>query len=123
MVCTPRSRPSWASIWPCKVMRKLLLAVPLAVAFLSGCQSKTPAGPGVVRITETTTSTTTTTTTTSTIAAETRALFVFSPLTPEVLQVVNFNGSGSTPGTGRTIVSYRWDFGDGEGKTGVRTTH
>jgi PKD repeat protein len=40
-----------------------------------------------------------------------------------VLQVVNFNASGSTPGTDRTIVSYHWDFGDGVEKTGVRTTH
>jgi bacillopeptidase F len=104
-------------------MRKLLLTTPLLLALLSGCQSKTPVGPGVVKITETTTSTTTTTTTTSTVAAETKASFVFSPLTPEVLQVVNFNGSGSTPGTGRTIVRYNWDFGDGTMKTGVRTTH
>ncbi len=29
----------------------------------------------------------------------------------------------STPGTGRTIVSYSWDFGDGVKKTGVTTTH
>jgi PKD repeat protein len=27
------------------------------------------------------------------------------------------------PGTNRTIVSYSWDFGDGESKTGVTTTH
>jgi PKD repeat protein len=40
-----------------------------------------------------------------------------------VLQVVNFDGSLSTPGTGRTIVRYDWDFGDGDAKTGVRTTH
>ena len=31
--------------------------------------------------------------------------------------------SGSTAGTGRTIVSYEWDFGDGESKTGIRVTH
>jgi len=36
---------------------------------------------------------------------------------------VNFDGSLSTPGTGRTIVRYNWDFGDGEAKTGVKTTH
>jgi PKD repeat protein len=107
-------------------MRKLLLAVPLLAAPLLaalslGCQSKAPVGPGVVKITETTTSTTTTTTTT--IPIPTVASFVFSPLTPEVLQVVNFNASGSTPGTGRTIVNYSWDFGDGLMKTGVRTTH
>jgi len=51
------------------------------------------------------------------------AAFTFSPLTPEVLQVVNFNASTSTPGSDRTLVSYSWDFGDGESKTGIRTTH
>jgi PKD repeat protein len=104
-------------------MRKPLLAAPLLVALLVGCQNKTPVGPGTVKITESTTSTTTTTTTTSTIPIPTVASFVFSPLTPEELQVVNFDASGSTPGTGRRIVRYDWDFGDGEKKTGVTTTH
>jgi PKD repeat protein len=104
-------------------MRKLLIAAPLLVALVLACQSKTPVGPGVVKITETTTSTSTTTTTTSTILVPTVASFVFSPLTPEVLQIVNFNASGSKPGTGRTIVRYSWDFGDGVEKTGVTTTH
>jgi len=103
-------------------MRKLLLVAPFIAAVAFGCQSKTPVGPGVVKITETTTSTTTTTTTT--IPNPTVAAFTFSPQTPEVLQVVNFDGSISTPGTGRTIVQYNWDFGDGDPpKTGVRTTH
>jgi PKD repeat protein len=102
-------------------MRKLLLTAPLLVALLVGCQSKTPVGPGVVKITETTT--TTTTTTTTSIPIPTMASFVFSPLTPEVSQVVNFNGGGSTPGTGRRIVSYSWDFGDGTTKTGITSTH
>ena len=48
---------------------------------------------------------------------------MFSPLTPEVLQVVHFDVSDSKPGTGRTIVSYGWDFGDGLQKSGVTTTH
>ena len=106
-------------------MRKLLFIVPLLAAVSTGCQ-KTPVGPGTVKITETTTSTTTTTTsttTTSTIPIPTIASFVFSPLTPEVLQIVNFNAAGSTPGQGRTIVAYNWDFGDGVTKTGVTTTH
>ena len=34
-----------------------------------------------------------------------------------MLQVVNFDGSLSTPGSGRTIVRYNWDFGDGVAKT------
>src|SRR6185312_9447576 len=105
-------------------MRKLFLTTSLLAALFLGCESKPPTGPGVVKITETTTSTSTTTTSTSTVAAQTVASFVFSPVTPEVLQVVNFDGSGSTPGTGRTIVSYSWDFGDGSNpKTGVRATH
>jgi PKD repeat protein len=104
-------------------MRKLLIASVLAASALS-CVSDLPGGPGKVVITETTTSTTTTTTTTSTIPVPTVARFVFSPVTPEVLQVVNFDGSASTPGTNRTIVNYNWDFGDGDlNKTGVKVTH
>jgi PKD repeat protein len=100
-------------------MRKLLIAAPLVlVALALACQSKAPVGPGVVTITETTTSTTT-----STIAEPTVAAFTFTPVTPEVLQVVNFNASTSKPGTNRTIVSYNWDMGDGEFKTGITTTH
>ena len=104
-------------------MRKLLLASLLVTAL--GCQNKTPSGPGVVTITETTTSTSTSTTTTSTIPLATVATFTFSPVTPEVLQLVNFNASSSTPGTGRTIVRYDWDFGDGVTKPngGVRNVH
>jgi len=102
-------------------MRKLLVAAPLLAALALACQSKAPVGPGVVTITETTTSTTTTTT--STMPLPTVANFTFSPVTPQVLQVVNFNASTSTPGTNRHIVSYSWDFGDGESKSGVTTTH
>ena len=103
-------------------MRKLLLATPLlVVAVALGCDSKPPVGPGVVKITETTTSIPTTTTTT--IPIPTVSLFAFSPQTPQALQTVNFDGSLSTPGTGRTIVKYDWDFGDGEVKTGVKSTH
>jgi len=104
-------------------MRKLLLIAPLFTTLLIGCESKTPVGPGTVTITETTTSTTTSTTTTSTIPIPTKASFVFSPVTPRALEVVNFTGAGSTPGTDRRIVSYSWDFGDGVKKTGVTSTH
>ena len=104
-------------------MRKLLFAAPLLVGIALGCQSETPVGPGLVKITETTTSTTTSTTTTSTIPAETVAAFTFSPITPEVLQIVTVDASTSKPGTGRTIVRYDWDFGDGVLKTGIRATH
>jgi PKD repeat protein len=104
-------------------MRKLFLTTTLLAALFLACESKPPTGPGVVKITETTTSTSTTTTSTSTVAVPTVASFVFSPLTPEVLQTVRFDGSGSTPGSGRTIVSYSWDFGDGVTKTGVTSEH
>ena len=102
-------------------MRKLLLALPLLAALVFACKSETPAGPGTVNITETTTSTSTAPPTT--IPVPTVAAFTFSPLTPEELQVVNFNASSSTAGTGRTIVRYDWDFGDGLLKTGVKSTH
>jgi len=36
--------------------------------------------------------------------------FVYSPGAPAVNQTVYFNASASKPGTGRTIVSYDWDF-------------
>jgi PKD repeat protein len=107
-------------------MRKLLPAA-LLIAVI-GCQNKTPSGPGVVKITETTTTTTTTTIATTTIPIETQAKFTFSPVTPEECQVVTFNGSTSVGGTDadgpHTIVSYTWDFGDGDPpKTGVTATH
>jgi len=97
-------------------MRKLLLATLLLAAV--GCQNKTATGPGVVKITETTT----------TVPIPTEAKFTFSPVTPEECQVVNFNGSTSVGGTDadgpHTIVSYTWDFGDGDPpKTGVTATH
>jgi PKD repeat protein len=103
-------------------MRKLLIS-PLFALLLAGCDSSTPVGPGVVIITETTTSTSTSTTTTSTIPEVTKAKFVFSPITPQEVQPVNFNGAASTPGTDRRIVSYAWDFGDGVMKTGITSTH
>ena len=106
-------------------MRKLLLATLLLA--VAGCQSKTTTGPGVVKITETTTTTSITTISTTTIPIETQAKFTFSPVTPEECQVVTFNGSTSVGGTDadgpHTIVSYTWDFGDGDPpKTGVTAT-
>jgi PKD repeat protein len=86
-------------------MRKLLVAASLLLATV-GCQNKTPAGPGVVKIT---------------LPASTAATFAFSPLTPEEEQDVRFDAAGSTSGV--AIVSYRWDFGDGKSSTGVTTTH
>jgi PKD repeat protein len=52
------------------------------------------------------------------------ANFTFSPTTPEPNTRVNFNGSSSTASTGRRIVSYRWDFGDGTSAgSGVQVSH
>ncbi|HEY2433434.1 MAG TPA: PKD domain-containing protein [Vicinamibacterales bacterium] len=104
-------------------MRKLLLAAPLLAAIVLGCQSQPPVGPGIVTITETTTSTSTTTTTTTTIPVATVAAFTFSPVTPEVGQVVRFNAATSTAGSDRTIVRYDWDLGDGAFKSGVAVEH
>ena len=58
---------------------------------------------------------------TTTIPVDTKALFQFSPQTPEVLQTVFFNASTSVPGSDRTITNYSWDFGDGVSKTGLTT--
>lgn len=41
------------------------------------------------------------------------AAFVVSPTGPKVNTQVNFNAAGSRAATGRSIVSYLWDFGDG----------
>jgi PKD repeat protein len=38
-------------------------------------------------------------------------------------QDVFFNASASKPAVGRTIVSYSWNFGDGESGSGVTTSH
>lgn len=48
------------------------------------------------------------------------ATIVFSPSSPSVNQAVNFNGSTSKPGPGRTIVSYEWSFGDGTFGSGAQ---
>ena len=105
-------------------MRKLLYLTPLLVAIAIACDNKPPVGPGVVTITETTTSTTIPPPPpTTTIPVPAVTTFTFSPVTPIVLQIVNFNASASTPASDRRIVSYSWDFGDGDKKTGVTTTH
>jgi len=51
------------------------------------------------------------------------ANFVNSPTDPLIGDVVNFNGSASTATTGRKIVSYTWDFGDGTAGSGVQASH
>jgi PKD repeat protein len=47
------------------------------------------------------------------------ANFTFQPTTPTVNQTVSFDASISTPGTGRSIASYSWNFGDGSTGSGV----
>ena len=41
------------------------------------------------------------------------ASFTFGPTPARANVAINFNGSGSTAAPGRTIVSYRWEYGDG----------
>jgi len=48
--------------------------------------------------------------------------FVWSPSEPEVDEVVTFDASASLP-VGGEIVSYEWDFGDGNHATGEIVTH
>jgi PKD repeat protein len=50
------------------------------------------------------------------------AEFTFSPANPQPNDEVRFNASASVPAAGRTIVSYVWDFGDGNTATGVQAT-
>ena len=53
------------------------------------------------------------------------ASFTTSPSDPRVGDVVNFSAAASVPAAGRRIVSYLWDFGDGDQKTTTTptTTH
>ncbi len=43
--------------------------------------------------------------------------FVYSPSMPLAGYALSFNGSASWPSTGATILSYAWDFGDGNVKS------
>ena len=49
--------------------------------------------------------------------------FTFSPTEPLPTDTVFFNASRSTPGAGRRIVSYAWNFGDGTAASGIQTSH
>jgi hypothetical protein len=48
--------------------------------------------------------------------------FTWSPAIPKVGELVTFNASASTPDGGE-IVSYEWDFGDGQHASGKIVTH
>lgn len=54
-------------------------------------------------------------------AANPVASFIYSPTDPKVGDTVVFNAAASTVGSGRRIVSWKWDFGDGTA-TGTQTT-
>jgi hypothetical protein len=49
--------------------------------------------------------------------------FTFTPAAPKALQDVTFDASGVLADPGRTLVSYRWDLGDGAVKLGNNVTH
>jgi PKD repeat protein len=50
------------------------------------------------------------------------AAFAFSPDAPHPGDTVHFNASASTAASGRRLVSYVWDFGNGSAGTGVQTS-
>lgn len=50
------------------------------------------------------------------------ARFTFSPKEPKIGETVTFDGSASYDPDGK-IISYFWDFGDGETAQGATTTH
>ena len=49
--------------------------------------------------------------------------FTFSQLPPNAAHNMQFNSSGSQAASGRTIVSYAWDFGDGGSSTLASPSH
>ncbi len=51
------------------------------------------------------------------------AVITVSPTSPNAHDQVFFNAAGSTAATGRTLVSYAWDFGDGGTATGVTASN
>jgi len=56
-------------------------------------------------------------------AANPVASFTYSPTDPSVGRSIVFNAASSTVPTGRTLVGFDWEFGDGNQKSGVATTH
>jgi PKD repeat protein len=51
------------------------------------------------------------------------AVFTFSPTDPSVGTPIVFNAAASTVPTGRQIVSWEWEFGDGTQASGVAAHH
>jgi PKD repeat protein len=60
---------------------------------------------------------------TITPADEPTASFVFSPDAPVPNEKIFFNGSSSTTTPPRRIVSYAWEFGDGQKASGSVVSH
>ncbi len=56
-------------------------------------------------------------------AANPVAAFTFSPTAPVVGTSMVFNAAASTVPTGRTLVGFDWEFGDGNQATGVAPVH
>jgi PKD repeat protein len=56
-------------------------------------------------------------------AANPVAAFTFSPTNPTVGRSIVFNAATSTVPTGRTLVGYDWEFGDGHQASGPAPTH
>ncbi len=56
-------------------------------------------------------------------AANPVAAFTISPTDPRVGTSIVFNAGPSTVPTGRTLVGFDWDFGDGNQKSGITATH
>jgi chitodextrinase len=60
---------------------------------------------------------------TVTAVAKPTAEFTFSPTAPNINQTVYYDASASSASSGRTIVDYSWNFGDGGAKHGQTTTN
>jgi PKD repeat protein len=62
-------------------------------------------------------------TTSFTVSSGITVSFTFSPTGPHAGTTVFFNASGTTSSAGANIVTYAWDFGDGNSGTGVTASH
>ncbi len=51
------------------------------------------------------------------------AIFTYAPLDPKTLEIIEFNASQSYDPDGGRIVTYRWDFGDGNIGYGMVVVH
>ncbi len=98
-------------------MRIAFVGTLVLIALSLACESGAPTAPGAVTITESTTSIETTSIPIPTVSA-----FTFSPQSPEISQIVNFDATESKAPPGRTIARYDWEFGEATVGSGVKTT-